>query len=198
MNSKIHTGHIVYVLESMGYSKIGITNDINKRLQSIRTSLPEEVHHVYELHTGSNRANAFAIEKQTHTLLKNHRAHGEWFSVSADDVKDICKVNNICFTTPCRIPTTEAIDAMKDLSSGAFKLLIYYYSKSTGWEFKDKEIADALGVTEKRVGELRKGLVDKDYLLIEKGGYIDNYFIGRQAVRKWKDPDTELDEDNNE
>lgn len=95
----------------------------------------------------------------------------------------------------CRIPTHEAIDAMKDLSSGAFKLLIYYYSKSTGWEFKDAEIADTLGITVKRLGELKKELVDKDYLLVERGQNIDNYFIGRQAVRNWKDPDMSSNEE---
>ena len=94
----------------------------------------------------------------------------------------------------CRIPTHEALTAMKDLSTGAFKLLIYYYSKSTGWNFDDKEIAETLEVTEKRVKELRKELVDKDYLLIEKGGHIDNYFIGRQAVMAWKNPDAKTAE----
>lgn len=89
----------------------------------------------------------------------------------------------------CKIPTHEAIDAMKDLSSGAFKLLIYYYSKSTGWQFDDKEMADTIGITVKRLSELKKELVDKDYLLILKGHDIDNYFIGRNAVRNWKDPD---------
>ena len=88
----------------------------------------------------------------------------------------------------CRIPTHEALSAMKDLSSGAFKLLIYYYSKSTGWEFKDEEIADALGVTIKRLKELKKELVDKGYLLVLKGSDIENYFIGRQAVQAWQHP----------
>lgn len=97
----------------------------------------------------------------------------------------------------CRIPTHEALTAMKDLSTGAFKLLIYYYSKSTGWNFDDKEIAEALEVTEKRVKELRKELVDKNYLLIEKGGHIDNYFIGRQAVMAWKNPDAKTVEADN-
>lgn len=96
----------------------------------------------------------------------------------------------------CRIPTHEAIDAMKDLTSGAFKLLIYYYSKSTGWEFIDEEIAKALGVTGKRLKELKRELVNKDYLLVAKGADIDNYFIGRQAVRAWKDPDVEEEQSN--
>ena len=91
----------------------------------------------------------------------------------------------------CRIPTDEAITAMKDLSSGAYKLLIYFYSRSTGWDFNDDEMADIIDVSLKRVKELKKELVDKGYLLIEKGPSIDNYFIGRQAVTAWMNPNIE-------
>lgn len=86
----------------------------------------------------------------------------------------------------CRIPTQEAITAMKDLSDTAYKLLIYYYSKSTGWNFDDKEIAEVLGVTARTVANARNELIAKEYLHIEKGKTIDNYFIGRQAVNEWK------------
>jgi len=95
----------------------------------------------------------------------------------------------------CRIPSDEALSAMKDLSAGAFKLLVYYYSKSTGWEFIDKEIAEALDVTERRLAVLKKELTDKDYLLLLKGSDIDNYFIGRQAVQAWKNPKNDSGED---
>ena len=87
------------------------------------------------------------------------------------------------------LPVIETLAAMKDLTGEAFKLLILYHSKITGDVIDDEEIAEALEVTEKRVKELRKELVDKDYLLIEKGGHIDNYFIDRQAVMAWKNPD---------
>ncbi len=88
----------------------------------------------------------------------------------------------------CRIPTDEAITAMGDLSSGAYKLLIYYYSKSTGWHFKDEEIATTVGVAIDTLRKLHKELKDKKYLLIEKGP-ITNYFVGRKAVLQWTDPD---------
>ena len=88
----------------------------------------------------------------------------------------------------CRIPVDEAISAMSDLSSGAYKLLIYYYSKSTGWNFNDNAIADSIGVTARRLQELHKELKDKKYLLIVKGK-INNYFVGRKAVMQWTDPD---------
>ncbi len=101
--------------------------------------------------------------------------------------KDIAMHSHGTFT--CRIPTDEALLAMKDLSSGAFKLLIYYYSKSTGWKFVDSQIADTLGVTEVVVKRLKKELVDKGYLYVEKGVNFNTYFIGRKAVLEWNNPD---------
>ena len=87
------------------------------------------------------------------------------------------------------IPSDELITAMTDLSSGAYKLLIYYYSRKTGWNFEDKEIAETIGLGDRRVKEVRKELIDKKYLLILKGNPIDNYFIGRKAVQEWENPD---------
>jgi len=87
----------------------------------------------------------------------------------------------------CKIPTYEALDAMGDLSAGAFKLLIYYYSKSTGWTFDDKDIANTLRVTTDTLRKLRAELLKKEYLLINKG-VTDVYFVGKRAVREWKYP----------
>ena len=84
----------------------------------------------------------------------------------------------------CNIPSDEALDAMTELSSGAFKLLVYYYSKFTGWNFDDREIASTLGVSERRLKQIRKELVASKYLLIQKGN-VDIYFIGRTAVSEW-------------
>jgi len=96
----------------------------------------------------------------------------------------------------CQIPTDEAITAMKDLSSNAYKLLIYYYSRNSGWMFEDEEIADSIGFSVKTLKILKKELVEKNYLLIEKGGAIDNYFVGRKVVNEWKNPDIELEENS--
>ena len=63
----------------------------------------------------------------------------------------------------CRAPTHEVLTAMTDLSSGAFKLLMYYYSKSSGWDFTEEGIAATLGTSTRTVGLLRKELVDKNY-----------------------------------
>ena len=87
----------------------------------------------------------------------------------------------------CKIPTYEALDAMKDLSAGAFKLLIYYYSRSTGWSFDDLDIANTLDVAPDTLRKLKKELIDKEYLLINKGT-TNVYFVGKRAVKEWKYP----------
>lgn len=91
----------------------------------------------------------------------------------------------------CKAPTYEVLESMKELSSGAFKLLMYYYSKSTGWEFNDESIADTVGVSVDTMKRLRKELMDKDYLYIESSKNTDMYFVGKRAVREWKYPPDE-------
>lgn len=86
------------------------------------------------------------------------------------------------------IPSNELLVAMKDLSTGAYKLLMYYYSKKTGWQYDDNEIASTIDVTVRRVKELRKELIEMKYLLIVKGT-VDLYFVGRKAVADWENPD---------
>ena len=86
------------------------------------------------------------------------------------------------------IPSNELLVAMKDLSTGAYKLLMYYYSKRTGWQYNDDEIASVIDVTPRRVKELRKELIDMKYLLIVRGT-VDLYFVGRKAVTDWENPD---------
>lgn len=90
----------------------------------------------------------------------------------------------------CLIPRDEALLAMSDLSDNAFKLLIYYYSRTSGWTFSDSEIAKTLGITERTVNDNRKELIKKKYLLITSGE-IDNYFVGKDIVRKWMNPKDE-------
>ena len=36
--------------------------------------------------------------------------------------------------------------------------------------------------------DARKELIEKEYLLIEKGRNLDTYFVGKRAVREWKYP----------
>jgi len=84
------------------------------------------------------------------------------------------------------IPQAEAVAAMKDLSNGAYKLLIYYYSRRDGWVFDDEVIANTIGSSARQVKKFRKELISGEYLLVQKGA-VDVYFVGKGAVRKFYD-----------
>lgn len=83
------------------------------------------------------------------------------------------------------IPSDEIVTASKDLSSKAYVLLMYYYSKGDNWSWIDENISNDLGITTRKVKEYRRELVEKDYLLVFKGT-ITNVLIGREAVMKFK------------
>jgi len=94
------------------------------------------------------------------------------------------------------IPADELITAQHDLSNGAYKLLMYYYSKGDKWEWKDKEMSEELGISPRSLKDFRNELVSMEYLYIVKGP-ITHVFIGRQAVTGWKAPEA-FDEDTGE
>ena len=83
-----------------------------------------------------------------------------------------------------KIPQTELTTAMTELSIGAYKLLMYYYSKRDGWIFNDDNIAVTIDTSVRQLKKFRKELIDKKYLLIQKG-QVDVYFIGKLAVDKF-------------
>lgn len=95
-----------------------------------------------------------------------------------------------------RMPQAEVTKALGQLSSGAYRLLTYYYSRNDGWVFDDKNIAATLVSSERQIKRYRKELIDEKYLLIHRG-QTDVYFIGQGAVSKFinqpeYDPDDEL------
>jgi len=83
-----------------------------------------------------------------------------------------------------RIPQKELTEAMKELSNGAYKLLMYYYSRRDGWVFLDKNIANTIGTSERQLKKFRKELIDNHYLLIQRGS-VDVYFVGQLAVLRF-------------
>ena len=83
-----------------------------------------------------------------------------------------------------KIPQLEITEAMKVLSNGAYKLLMYYYSRRDGWRFSDKNIALTIDSSERQVKKFRKELIDNNYLLIQRGE-VDVYFVGKLAVDKF-------------
>lgn len=93
------------------------------------------------------------------------------------------------------IPQRELVEAMKELSNGAYKLLMYYYSRNDGWKFNEDNMAKAIDSSVRQLKKYRKELIDAKYLLIQTGK-VDVYFIGKLAVKQFEEDDySELEEE---
>jgi hypothetical protein len=87
-----HQSRWVYFVQSggeFGPVKIGITNNIAKRLEALNTHGPEPVRCLHKLDCGST-AEARAMESNLHHLFAAHRIHGEWFRWN-DEFVDLLK-----------------------------------------------------------------------------------------------------------
>lgn len=84
-----------------------------------------------------------------------------------------------------KIPQAEITSMMAELSGGAKDLLLYYYSRNDGWIFREDSIAKAINTSIRQLKKYRRELVNKEYLLIQKGE-VDVYFIGKLAVAKFR------------
>lgn len=98
------------------------------------------------------------------------------------DNKAIVELSKTTFM--CKMPTDEVLEALLELTENAFRLLCYYYTKSTGWEFSDAKIAEALNLKTDSVGVRRRELINKGYLHISKGKDCI-YFVGKRKVNLW-------------
>ena len=76
------TGY-VYLLKSGRYYKVGSTNNPDRRRYEIGLQLPEKVHHIHSIETDDPRG----IEAYWHHRFKTKRLHGEWFDLTATDIR---------------------------------------------------------------------------------------------------------------
>lgn len=65
-----------YLIESGGYYKIGVSADVNKRIETLQTSSPHTVECVAYYLT---KQSAVVVEKELHKLFAKYRMRGEWF-----------------------------------------------------------------------------------------------------------------------
>jgi len=73
----------VYLYKSSRYFKIGRTNDLSRRDREIKLQLPLEAELIHRIITDD----PVGIEKYWHTRFADKRLNGEWFNLSASDIK---------------------------------------------------------------------------------------------------------------
>lgn len=74
----------LYVLSCGNRLKIGVTNDIDQRLQSLQTGNPDEI----KLEYIEERVNPHKAEKFLHRHFQKNRVSGEWFEgITLHDIR---------------------------------------------------------------------------------------------------------------
>lgn len=69
----------IFAIKEDIYFKIGISSDINQRLQSVQTGNPFKLYLLFKVAIPS-KENALLLEKSLHTRLWKNRLEGEWFT----------------------------------------------------------------------------------------------------------------------
>jgi predicted GIY-YIG superfamily endonuclease len=75
----------VYLLESGGYFKIGVADNIKTRLKNLQTGNPHPIRLRQSFNLGTRDA-AIQVEKGLHKLLRPINKSGEWFKIEPQDV----------------------------------------------------------------------------------------------------------------
>jgi hypothetical protein len=81
-SNSLQSGH-VYLLKHDNAYKIGKSTDASRRYKEIRTQMPHETEEIHAIETDD----ISGIESYWHHRFRDKRLKGEWFRLSADDVR---------------------------------------------------------------------------------------------------------------
>ena len=73
----------VYLFKSGRHYKIGRSNSVGRRAYEVATQLPERMEVVHSFETDD----PIGIEAYWHQRFADKRKNGEWFALSAEDVR---------------------------------------------------------------------------------------------------------------
>lgn len=82
-NNNFNNG-IIYFISDTKYIKIGVTNNVEKRLKELQTGNPKKLKVIKIIYC----ENPYYVEKMYHELFKSKRKEGEWFDI-LDIVKEL-------------------------------------------------------------------------------------------------------------
>lgn len=81
----------VYLLKSGQFYKIGKANDLKKRISQIKLQLPFDTELIHAIEA----FRPYDVEKYWHKKFADKRRNGEWFELSADDVTEFKRHNQM-------------------------------------------------------------------------------------------------------
>jgi len=79
----INNVHWLYVMESPPYVKVGISNDVERRLRDFSLNSPHHIRIIFKAKVPYPQAKW--IEEKIHEDLQAFRHKGEWFTCTADE-----------------------------------------------------------------------------------------------------------------
>lgn len=87
--SRVQLGY-VYLIKCGPRHKIGVTSDMNRRMDQLRgqSPYPLEIVHYAQGHNNS------AMESRLHREYAEHRVHGEWFEFGPDQIAAVIEAMN--------------------------------------------------------------------------------------------------------
>ena len=80
-----HRNRYVYLIQGASLTKVGITDHVKGRIKTFRTASPVPLDLVYYFRSDD----ALIAERWLHSKYADKRQHGEWFSLSDQDIESI-------------------------------------------------------------------------------------------------------------
>jgi len=163
----------VYIVQAGECVKIGVSNNVKKRMRQIQTSNPEKLYLILLLNMPS-RPRAEKLEEYLHDKFSNYRCTGgrEWFKVPFRTLKTNISNIDLDMFYDMEVHKENDFIPINTDDNGSFSILTNdnseKYSSVTGVHYlTTKEAAERLGITDRsvrrRVCSLRPAL--KEYTL---------------------------------
>lgn len=138
----------LYLLESAGFFKIGVANDVASRIAQLSTGNPNPI----KLVMCFSFENAQPVEKALHQKYGRQRVRGEWFMWNAGDTTDfenICRALGGLFAGVDQFPQENTGD---DVIEQIEEVQESIMDKPQKWDF-EKMFLDGWGMNRANSGE---------------------------------------------